>query len=223
VTADRLDGGARLAARLAARTAHDLNNVSAVLSGHIYLLHAAAEPPEEAFAAMEKALEHLDRLSKSLASLGMLAVEGETDVDLNQIVRAAAEGSRGVELDLAVDVGAVRGRPADLGRAVSALIANAVEASGPELPVSVSTRRHSDGGLRVVVADRGEGVPGQVLARGFAPLVSTREVKGRGIGLCVAAAAAALSGGELSIEAREGGGTSAVLRLPPSRGAAGQS
>src|ERR1019366_8046136 len=66
----RKDAGARIAARLAARTSHDLNNILAIFSGHLYLLRESAEPLEEGLDAMEKAIATLHRLSRSLADLG---------------------------------------------------------------------------------------------------------------------------------------------------------
>lgn len=46
----------RLASSVAARAAHDLNNVAAVFSRHVFLLRNSAESPEEAFESMEKAI-----------------------------------------------------------------------------------------------------------------------------------------------------------------------
>jgi signal transduction histidine kinase len=207
----------QLLSRLAGRTAHDLNNVLAVLSGHLYLLRAEAEPPEEAFAAMEIAVEQLQTLAKSLAALGPLASGELLPVDVNEAVRAAAEnrGSAGaVEQDLAAGLPRVPARREDLTQAVEALISNALEASGPGQPVRVATALDPEGAVGITVEDSGEGVPAEVRRRSFEPLFSTRGVKCRGVGITLATAVAAQSGGSLSIEERPGGGTRATLRLP---------
>jgi signal transduction histidine kinase len=206
----------RLLSRLAGKTAHDLNNVLAVFSGHIHLLRSAAEPQEEAFEAMEKVLEHLQRLAGSLAAVGALAQEEAAPVDVNETVGSACEAARRVELDLEPGLPPLRARRSDLESAVRALVANASEASDPAQSVRVSTLSDPDGGVRIQVEDRGRGVPAEVRRRSFEPLFSTSGMKGRGIGITVATVVAAELGGSLQIEEHAGGGTRATLRLPAS-------
>jgi signal transduction histidine kinase len=206
---------AGIAPRLAARTAHDLNNVLAIFSGHLYLLRESAEPPGEAYAAMEQAIETLQRLSRSLAELGALAVEPREPMNLNDVVRAAAERFPGgaIDLDLDPTLPTLHARRADVQRAIEALLNNAREASKPGSRVRASTAKESDGRCRVTVEDDGTGVSPDVRRRDFDPLVSTRREKGRGIGITIARAVAALEGGSFEIEDRPEGGTRAHLRL----------
>lgn len=212
----RKDAGARIAARLAARTSHDLNNILAIFSGHLYLLRESAEPLEEGLDAMEKAIATLHRLSRSLADLGALAIEEPRALDVNQAARQAAshhpEGT--VELDLAGDLPEIVARPADLERALAALLVNAREASPAGSKVRLSSRLEPDGGVRLVVEDSGPGLPAEVRRRNLDPFFSTKEERGRGIGIAVAATTAALGAGEFTLEDREGGGTRATLRFP---------
>jgi len=211
------NAGGRIAARIAARTAHDLNNLAAVFSGHLYLLRNAAEPPEEAYDAMEKALAHLDRLTRGLMAVGVLGVEQLASLDVNEIVRTTVEPIRAkaqVELDLEPALPAVAGRQGDLARAIEALLSNAREANGPGQPIRVSTRRDADGAVRIAVEDSGSGIPPEVRRRDFDPLFSTKGEKGRGIGVTLASVVAALQGGSLALEDRSDGGTRATLRLP---------
>ena len=132
---DPFPSAENLLSRVAARAAHDLNNALAILSGHLYLLGAAAESPEEAHAAMEKAAEQIGRLSKSLEQLGAIG-RGETEsFDWNDLAREAAEapipGAGPIELELGSGLPAARGRRADIRRALDCLLANAREASVP--------------------------------------------------------------------------------------------
>ncbi|MDQ2978972.1 MAG: HAMP domain-containing histidine kinase [Acidobacteriota bacterium] len=205
-----------LLSRLAGRTAHDLNNMLAVFSGHIYLLRSAAEPAEEAFEAMEKVMEHLERLAGSLAAVGALAQEEAAPVDVNEAVSSACAATPRVELDLESGLPPLRARRLDFERAVRALLANASEASDPAQSVRVSTLSEPDGGVRIQVEDRGPGIPAEVRRRSFEPLFSTSGMKGRGIGITVATVVAAELGGSLEIEEHPGGGTRATLRLPGS-------
>ena len=213
---ERAGPATRLLSRLAGKAAHDLNNGIAVFSGHVYLLRSAAEPPEEAFQAMDKVLEHLQRLAASLAAVGALAQEEAAPVNVNDAVTSASAATPRVELDLEPGLPPLRARRADLERAVYALLVNASEASGPEEPISLRTLADPDGGVQIRVEDRGKGVSADVRRRSFEPLYSTSGMKGRGIGITVAAAVAAELGGSLAIDDRPGGGTFATLRLPAS-------
>ena len=210
----------RLASRVAARVAHDLNNVAAVLSGHIYLLRNSAESPQEAFDAMEKAMEHLQRLTQSLGAMGAVGTEEEGAFDLNALVVDAAKeaeeaaGRGPVQLDLDWNLPKLVGRKNDVRLAIDALLANAREASAPSKGIRVSTRPLPVGlGVVLTVEDSGSGIPPGATERIFDPLFSTKGEKGLGIGLTLAAAVAALHGGSCEVESRPEGGTRAVLEL----------
>lgn len=205
--------GGRLAARLAARAAHDLNNVAAVLTGHLYLLAEAAESPAEAAEAMEKALAHLGRLTHSLAAVGVLGSEPAGEVDLGEIaVEAARSSAPPVDMDIEKGLPACRGRRGDLLRALEALIANASEASTGGQRVRGFVRREGSAVL-VTIEDGGVGVPAEVRRRNFEPLFSTKGQQGRGIGVTIAAAVAEEHGGTLAIESIHEGGTRATLTI----------
>lgn len=209
----------RLAPRVAARVAHDLNNVAAVFAGHIYLLRNSAEPPEEAFGAMENAMENLQRLTQSLGVLGGVGTEEEGPLDLNalaaDVAKEAEEAGRGpVELDLDSSLPKLLGRINDVRLAIAALLANACEATGPSRAIRMSTHALPGGlGVALTVEDSGSGIPSGAAGRIFDPLFSTKGAKGRGIGLTLAAAVAALHRGSCEVESRPEGGTRAVLKL----------
>ncbi len=208
--------GTRLTARVAARTAHDLNNIAAVFSGHIYLLRGGAESLEEAFEAMEKALEHMERLTRSLSALGTLGLDAPEPIDVNAAIRAAVSDSSPAGMVLELDPGlpSVPSARSDLTRAVTALVRNAREASLGAVPIRIATRRCEAGQIEIVVEDKGKGVSPDVRKRDFDPLFSTKGEKGRGIGITLVRAFAAFQGGSLSLDDLPGGGTCARLRLP---------
>ncbi len=209
----------RLASKVAARTAHDLNNVAAVFSGHLFLLRNSAESTEEAFESMEKAIEHLQRLTLSLSILGGLGVEEVEAFDLNEITRAAAADPvhRGcsIELDLDLSLPRLSGRKNEVRQAFDSLLSNAREAGGAAQVILISTRHLPQAHAAVLaIEDSGKGIPPEIRERVFEPLFSTKGEKGRGIGLTLAGAVAALHGGSCEIEDRPGGGARAVLCLP---------
>jgi two-component system sensor histidine kinase MprB len=136
--------------------------------------------------------------------------------DITVTVEAiASDGDRaGVEagVDAGVDAGVVDGRRAMLERAVANLVDNALKFSATDTPVDVTVR-----GTIVEVADRGPGVDGADRERVFDRFfraTSARTLPGSGLGLSIVSQIAALHGGSVRLEPRDGGGTIARLALP---------
>jgi signal transduction histidine kinase len=189
--------------------------VLAVFSGHIFLLRESGEPVSEALDAMEKALENAERLARSLAEVGALGIDEPEPLDLNELVRSKVRGIPEGRLEVSLDgaLAPIVARPADLSRAIGALVQNAREADGGAAAIRVSTDQDSSE-VRIAVEDSGTGIPEVVRRRDFDPLFSTSGERGRGLGITVARLAALMAGGRLVIEERPGGGTRAVLALP---------
>lgn len=102
-----------------------------------------------------------------------------------------------------------------LKRVLGNLVHNALRYAGA---AELAVRRHGDE-LRVVVADRGPGIPAHQLDAVMQPFTRlehsrSRDTGGVGLGLYIAREGAARLGGELRLSAREGGGLQAELRLP---------
>lgn len=209
----------RLASKVAARTSHDLNNVAEVLSGHVFLLRSRAEALEEGLEAMEKAVNHVERLARSLGILGAVGLEEEALLDLNEIAHAQARdpsnGGRAPRLDLGQDLPSLRGRPSDVRQAVRALVTNAREATAPGEEIKISTRYLAEAAaVTLAVEDSGEGIAPEIRRKVLEPLFSTKGEKGRGMGLTLAVAVAALHDGSCEVEQRPDGGTRVTLRFP---------
>ncbi len=205
--------GFRLASRIAAATVHDLNNVAAVVSGHVFLLREGAEPAEEAFHDIEGALETLGQVTASLTALARIGRDEPEQFDVAEIVREAA-GEAEVELELEAGLPPLTGRRSDVLAAVKSLLANAREAGPPGSPPRISAALLAAGaGIEITVEDRGPGIPEHLRDRVFDPLFSTRGAKGRGVGLTLSAMVAAMHGGTCAWKPREGGGTRVALRL----------
>jgi signal transduction histidine kinase len=212
---------AALLSRLGLKAAHDLNNLIAVVSGNVYLLRAGGTMDSESLRAIEGAVAGLERLSKSLSSVG--AAHGpRMTVDVNALVRevAAASGAPAHELDLADGLPPVAASPDAIRAALRALLDNARAAgaaaqSAPQgaAGTAIATRRDGDA-VVLSVEDRGPGIPADAAKRAFEPFFSTRGGgRGTGIGLFVAAAVASAHGGSCRLEDRQGGGTVASIRL----------
>jgi two-component system NtrC family sensor kinase len=210
--------GQNLLGRLASRAAHDLNNALAILSGHLYLLRAAAETPEEACAAIEKAAEQVARLSKSLEQLASIGHGEPESFEWNDLALEAASdpihGAGAITLDLGSGLPPARGRRPDIRRALDCLLLNSREAGAPGAPIRIVTAPLPGGGALLAVEDSGTGIPPEISGRVFTPLFSTSGQRGRGIGLTIVEAVAAAHGGACDFEPRQGGGTRFTIRIP---------
>lgn len=215
-SADRFPDAQRLLSRLAARAAHDLNNLISIASGHVYLMRQPGAPIEESLEAIETASSQIERLSRNLARIGTLEGGPHRPVSLNALAQRAAAKNEGrrLRLDLEERLPEVPGTETDLAAALDCLIENAAEAGGPEQEVRVSTRQEPGGGAVLLsVEDSGRGIPPEIAERIFDPFFSTRTGRGAGLGLFLVAAVAAAHGTSCRIEPRAGGGTAASLRL----------
>lgn len=114
--------------------------------------------------------------------------------------------------------GPLDGDPALLRSAVENVVRNAVRYTAEGTAVQVLVEPDGEG-CRVVVSDRGPGVPEADLERLFEPFVRVgaardRESGGYGLGLAIARRAVQAHGGTIRAENRAGGGLVVTLRLP---------
>lgn len=137
-------------------------------------------------------------------------------VDLAALLRAlvADEARQGRAWQLSSPVEArLIGRPLALRRALANLFDNAARHGAAPFQIELT----ADGGdWRLMVADRGPGVPEAALSglgRPFHRVDRARGASGSGLGLASVARVAALHGGALVLRNRDGGGLEAVLRL----------
>lgn len=87
--------------------------------------------------------------------------------------------------------------------------------------MTVTARSHP-GGVDLVVADNGCGIPEAMMAKIFEPFqradsMVTREVEGSGLGLSISRHFMEMHGGRLLIESRVGAGTVVTARFPAER------
>ena len=117
--------------------------------------------------------------------------------------------------DYATDLPQVEAIPGELNQVWTNLVDNAVDAMEGSGTLWI-TARGTDTGVEVEVADDGPGVPEDVAAHAFEPFFTTKEVgKGTGLGLDISRRIVVeRHGGEITLEARDGGGALVRVRLP---------
>ena len=114
----------------------------------------------------------------------------------------------------------VPGHAEALGRALTNVLLNAVEASAPQAPISVSVRRLAGAGghhpmVEIAVRDAGSGIPSARLERIWEPYV-THKAGGTGLGLAIVRQTVLAHGGRTWVESTPGAGTTIGIVLPAS-------
>lgn len=116
----------------------------------------------------------------------------------------------------------LRGDKRTLVQIMLNLTINAIKFAGPDRQVDLNVHNLADGSLAIAVADHGDGMTADELARAMRPFDAPMHgAKGRkqdtGLGLPLAAAFAELHGGRVELDSMPGLGTTARLILPAER------
>jgi two-component system sensor histidine kinase MprB len=207
--------------RLVVDASHELRTpLTAVRTNIDFLGHATTLDAEERAQLLAETRLELDELTNLVSEMVELATDVRSEEPVEPVVLievaedVAARFRRRSGTDIGVEVvdgAVVDGRRAMLDRAVSNLVDNALKFSPPGSLVEVTVR-----GTSIEVADRGPGIDPadreRVLDR-FYRATNARTLPGSGLGLSIVAQIAALHGGSVTLEPREGGGTVARLTL----------
>lgn len=146
---------------------------------------------------------------------GSPAGEGYVRAPLADLVAEALDGLPGADrVQREIGEGQVFTLPRALARALRGLLKNALDASSAEATVRLDAQLHPDG-ARFVVADTGEGMSAEVLARAEEPFFTTKPTgEGMGLGLFVTRTLIVQLGGALSLSSTAGEGTIATVYIP---------
>jgi PAS domain S-box-containing protein len=225
LTEERVRQSQRIEAvgRLTAGVAHDFNNVLQSLLGGLELVIMDVEDRPQIRADLERALragQRGARLTSHLLSFARQQALQPTALELPSLI---AELSRTLERVLGGNIAVVTSVPAELPHVLadeahleSALLnlaLNARDAMPSGGVLSIEARALSER-IVIVVADTGEGMAPDVLARACEPFFSTKGEKGSGLGLSSVHGFVQQSDGEFRIESVLGRGTRIELSLP---------
>jgi heavy metal sensor kinase len=224
---DRVERGVEDKQRLIADASHELRTPLTVMRSEIDVALDDPALDGAARAVLASARDEVDRMTRLVADLLVLASmdEGglelvEEPVDMRALAAAVAHRfeARG-PVAVTGDAGAiVLGDSIRLDQALSNLVDNALKfGAGAEVDVEVATR---DGEVRVAVTDRGPGIPAADRERVFDRFVRLDAARGRGgsgLGLAICREVAAAHGGRVWAETAAGGGSRFVLALPAAR------
>ncbi|KAF5996348.1 MULTISPECIES: sensor histidine kinase [Streptomyces] len=214
--------------QLIADAGHELRTPLTSLRTNIELLTRSEEtgrpiPPADRKALLSSVKAQMTELAALIGDLQTLSRSdaGQSGdriqvVDLQETVEAALHRARlrGPELTITADLQPwfVRAEPSALERAIVNILDNAVKFSPEGEAIEVILKAGE-----LTVRDHGPGIPSEELPHVFDRFwrsPSARALPGSGLGLSIVARTVQQSGGEVSLQPAQGGGTVATLRLP---------
>ncbi|MEV2247638.1 HAMP domain-containing sensor histidine kinase [Streptomyces sp. NPDC049970] len=213
--------------QLIADAGHELRTPLTSLRTNIELLARSDEtgraiPPDDRKALMSSVKAQMTELAALIGDLQELSRPDAAEpgplqvVALHDVTREALRRARlrGPELTITAELAPwyVRAEPAALERAVVNVLDNAVKFSPPGGTIEVALHRGE-----LTVRDHGPGIPAGDLPHVFDRFwrsPSARQLPGSGLGLSIVARTVQQAGGEIDLRPAEGGGTTAVIRLP---------
>jgi C4-dicarboxylate-specific signal transduction histidine kinase len=176
---------------------------------------------------LEEAADQALRAGEIIRRLREFVASGETEMrveNLPDLIREASDlasagtGAHGVQVRLNLDPRAetVLGNRIQLQQVVLNLIRNAYEAMAQSewRELEVATAQLDDGSIEIAVADRGSGLPDEIVGHLFEPFHTTKR-NGMGLGLSICRSIVEAHGGRLRYEPNSGGGAVFRLTLPP--------
>ncbi|HMG46870.1 MAG TPA: response regulator [Allosphingosinicella sp.] len=217
--------------------AHDFNNLLTPVIGGLEILVKGVDEPRLRRIA-ETALESGRRgakLTTQLLAFSRIQRIRMAPVAVNRVIEAMQpmlKHALGSAITIRTELGAEAGRAlCDENQLENALLNLAINArdampEGGALTISTTLTAEKDGldlaagdYVCIAVADTGQGMTREVLARATEPFFSTKPFgKGTGLGLAQVYGIARQSGGTLRIESEEGAGTMVRLLLPHAAG-----
>jgi signal transduction histidine kinase len=211
--ADRIERLVESQRRVLVHSSHELRSPLARLRVSLEMMPATAEQKERA----ARDLAELDGLIDEVLEASRLetadAVEPKESVDLLALL---AEEAARTGAEVGGESVVVSGHPRLLRRLARNLLENA-RRHGGDGPVEGWVERRTPSGARIVVLDRGPGVPEEERERIFEPFHrpagSPETGQGFGLGLSLVRQIARAHGGEARCRGREGGGTAFEVDL----------
>ncbi len=221
---------------LAGGIAHDFNNLLTAILGNITLAKTYAGSASRSYGRLEEAEKASLRardLTQQLLTFSRGGMPVKRTASIENLVRESAgfalSGARSrCEFSFPGDLPPVFVDPGQIGQVVHNLVVNADQAmaDGGTVRVSGETVLLAAGEVpplkpgqyvRICVADRGVGIPGENLSKIFDPYFTTKR-KGNGLGLATAYAIVRKHDGHISVESRVGAGATFHLYLPAAAG-----
>ena len=222
----------------AAQLAHEIKNPLGSIRLGVEMLrqYTDSEDAEKTITLVERGIHHLNKLVVDVTQFSRPRQLERTETDLNEVIESSidlvADRVRDKETPVETNLTTpeIRGfwDSEQLREVFVNLLANAIDASAPKSPVTVSAELltastaprpldavASANGDRAIItiSDHGSGMDQKAQARLFEPFFTTKK-RGTGLGLSIVRQIVDLHGGTISVESEKGKGTTFRVELP---------
>jgi hypothetical protein len=213
---------------LAAGVAHEVNTPLAVISTYAQMLAKQISEDEQKSKLLDKIAKQTFRASEIVNSLLNFSRTSTTEFveldvakviqeTLNLLEHQLRKSAIEVKLDTETALPAIKGNAGKLQQVFLNLFLNARDAmeAGGTLSIHI---RSQEGFARIDVADNGQGIQPENLARIYDPFFTTKAArKGTGLGLSVSYGIVREHGGTIEVESRLGEGSRFRVDIPLAR------
>jgi signal transduction histidine kinase len=225
---DRLENAFGEQRRFSADASHELRTPLAVIAGHVELLRdveMGEQERAEELAVISDEVARMGRLVDDLLALSRLEADPHSErqpLDVETLLHEAAArgralGDRHISVQSEPDLW-VSGDPHQLNRAMLNLVGNAVAHTAPGGAIRLSAG-HTDGWVRMTVADDGPGLKTEDMGRVFDRFYRAAGPRpgdggGSGLGLAITKRLVQMHDGNITVANRAEGGAAFTVRLP---------
>ncbi|MEW6740478.1 MAG: two-component system sensor histidine kinase NtrB [Nitrospirota bacterium] len=211
----------RLAAlgEVSAGIAHEFRNPMGVIAGYTKLLLKSLDENDnrrEIVQGILNEIEDMNRVMEELLKFSRSEPIKKIDINLTtsikDVIQSMGDSADKIDFSLLDDV-SIKGDETLLKQAIKNLAHNAIDAGDSvwiDVEKGVSLNKE---GVFIVVRDNGAGIPVNDVDRIFMPFYTTKD-KGSGIGLALVQKIVTEHGGNISVESREGEGSTFRVFLP---------
>lgn len=212
--------------KLAAGSAHEVLNPLNIISMLVQMRKMEEGLDEQEVEMLDTLLRQVHRIDAHISSMRKFSRQEELGEFQLLEVRGLVEessalalvGYRGKEVEVVKTFSdylpAVAGDRASLIEAMVNIIVNAYDALDGEGSLEIAAYPEGEG-VCISFSDTGPGIPKEILGKVFDPFFTTKGLdKGTGLGLSVALAIVESHGGKISVESREGEGSTFSVWLP---------
>ena len=211
----------RLAAlgEVAAGIAHEFRNPMGVIAGYAKLLLKGFEDSDDRkdiVQAILNEIEEMNRVMEELLKFSKSEPLNRMDIDLlsfvTDIVKGMGQTASYIKFSPCGPI-SIKGDKTLLRQALKNLLQNAVQA-GDKIRVDIEqTDLSGRNGVSIAIKDNGKGIPATDFNKIFMPFYTTKN-RGAGIGLALVQKIALAHGGSVSVNSKEGKGSTFRLSLP---------